>query len=502
MVGKLEIFWRKEMVRVVSLKHLAIRESLAKRRSVELIEEAGESFEKVDLAPNEEGISIEELTSLLKQGIKCFVLYPSPEVILEEHLDRELELEKAVHLTASYSEDLVSVYKNYRKQLKLLNECHVGYATTQGIESIHQLGLRVTNLRPIRSATTATTLALHIIKSHNELSRAVNTLDGCSVVINNSWKESVVEQSVANLKELRKSQINKDSIISKLEKMNKKAEAEKADLMSQLDEKSQEAKLHLTQLVEIQEQLERQAQSHKADKRELQNQIDELLEKSVDEKLELAIENKLLLNQIFNLQAELEAYFTTLKQSEAKNTKEHENVLVKNELITKLKLAERQLKIADKQVKELSKSERLLSVELRHVKSELASIRSSVAWKASKPVRVLTSVVSKTKTKNRKIQADLDIINSSDLFDAEWYVKTYPDVKKSGIDPAEHYLNFGWLEGRYPSQYFDGTWYLNRYPDVSQSDTNPLLHYLKFGKDEGRLQSPKLLEHNKKKSTR
>lgn len=502
MVRKLEILWRKEMVRVVSLKHLAIRESLAIGRSVELTKESSEPLDKVDSTPSEEGVSIEELTSLLDQGIKCCVVYPSPETILEEHLNSGQDLEKAVQSTVSYTDELVSVYKKHRKQLNLLNECHIDYSTTQGLKSINNLGLRVESLRPPRSATVATTIALHIAKTQNELNRAVNTLDGCSVAIDNNWEESVATQSLLWFEKLKKSQIDYDSTISKLEKMNKKAEAEKADLKSLLDEKSQEAKLHLIQTIEVQEQLERQAQSHKADKRELQKQIDQLLAKSVDEKEGLEIENKLLLNQVFNLQVELEAYYKAFNQNGVKTSKDEEIALVKNELITKLKLAERQLKVLDKQVEELSKRERKLAIELRHSKSELHSIRSSVAWKASKPVRALSKAIGKTKIKNRKIKADLNILNSSELFDAEWYLKSYPDVEKSGIDPAEHYLIFGWLEGRYPSLYFDGTWYLNRYPDVSKSNTNPLLHYLKFGKDEGRLQSPKLLESSEKNSAR
>lgn len=36
-------------------------------------------------------------------------------------------------------------------------------------------------------------------------------------------------------------------------------------------------------------------------------------------------------------------------------------------------------------------------------------------------------------------------------FDAEWYVREYPDVARSKIDPAEHYETYGKLLGRAPS---------------------------------------------------
>jgi hypothetical protein len=36
------------------------------------------------------------------------------------------------------------------------------------------------------------------------------------------------------------------------------------------------------------------------------------------------------------------------------------------------------------------------------------------------------------------------------LFDPAWYLEKYPDVKKAGIDPAEHYVRHGAREGRLP----------------------------------------------------
>ncbi|VVS96375.1 conserved hypothetical protein [Roseovarius sp. EC-HK134] len=41
-------------------------------------------------------------------------------------------------------------------------------------------------------------------------------------------------------------------------------------------------------------------------------------------------------------------------------------------------------------------------------------------------------------------------IRMSGDFDAEWYLKTYPDVVTLGVDPAEHYLKYGKMMGRQP----------------------------------------------------
>lgn len=81
---------------------------------------------------------------------------------------------------------------------------------------------------------------------------------------------------------------------------------------------------------------------------------------------------------------------------------------------------------------------------------------------------------------------DYKLIAKSEYFNKRWYLKQYPDVKKAGIDPIEHYLKYGWKKGRNPSKKFDTKGYLARYNDVKNANMNPLLHYLKYGIREGR----------------
>ena len=75
-------------------------------------------------------------------------------------------------------------------------------------------------------------------------------------------------------------------------------------------------------------------------------------------------------------------------------------------------------------------------------------------------------------------------VKNSGLFDEEFYRKTYNDF--SG-DPLTHYLTRGYREGKLPSLDFDPDFYLKTYPDVKQSDLNPLFHYVAYGKSEGKL---------------
>ncbi|HAE42511.1 MAG TPA: hypothetical protein DCG34_06260, partial [Clostridiales bacterium] len=84
-------------------------------------------------------------------------------------------------------------------------------------------------------------------------------------------------------------------------------------------------------------------------------------------------------------------------------------------------------------------------------------------------------------------QVEIDQINSSTLFDRNWYLSTYPDIAQAKVDPASHYLLYGAFEGRDAGPKFSSNWYFEMYPDVSASGMNPLIHYIKHGQYEGRI---------------
>ncbi|HUE98854.1 MAG TPA: glycosyltransferase 61 family protein [Anaerolineales bacterium] len=81
---------------------------------------------------------------------------------------------------------------------------------------------------------------------------------------------------------------------------------------------------------------------------------------------------------------------------------------------------------------------------------------------------------------------DARLIESSDLFDREWYLAKNSDVATSGVDPVQHYLAYGGFEGRDPGPGFNSRWYLDSHEDVRNTGVNPLVHYLKYGRSEGR----------------
>lgn len=75
-------------------------------------------------------------------------------------------------------------------------------------------------------------------------------------------------------------------------------------------------------------------------------------------------------------------------------------------------------------------------------------------------------------------------------FDAAWYTREYPDVSGHFADPFDHYIAYGWREGRWPVAWFDSAAYLQANPDVASRKMNPFLHWLIAGRDEGRPMRP------------
>lgn len=107
-------------------------------------------------------------------------------------------------------------------------------------------------------------------------------------------------------------------------------------------------------------------------------------------------------------------------------------------------------------------------------------------------------IMAKSNSNNRKLNLKAyNIIKENNLFDEEFYLKNYPKIANSGIDPFLHYLFFGFKEGKETGANFDGIYYLNKYSDAKKEymlhDLNPLVHYAIFGLNNGR--DPKLKEN-------
>jgi len=86
-------------------------------------------------------------------------------------------------------------------------------------------------------------------------------------------------------------------------------------------------------------------------------------------------------------------------------------------------------------------------------------------------------------------------------YDWDFYLQQNPDVAASGVDPRDHYFQFGRHEGRIAvvptlgadasddadNLSYDWDFYLQQYPDVAAAGIDPRKHYIQFGRDEGRI---------------
>ncbi len=98
------------------------------------------------------------------------------------------------------------------------------------------------------------------------------------------------------------------------------------------------------------------------------------------------------------------------------------------------------------------------------------------------------------KTPNVDADAIFDGVNYADVYDFEYYIEHYPDLKaafgNNRIGALEHFVKFGMSEGRQAKGTFNVSSYKNRYVDLQKAFGSSLksyyLHYIEHGKKEGR----------------
>lgn len=241
-----------------------------------------------------------------------------------------------------------------------------------------------------------------------------------------------------------------------------------AEVTLQSQRSQEESRQLLEQLHVVQEELEAKYFSHC----QLQKQLGEI------EALQQA-------DQLAKQKAEktLQQVRKKRRESDAKYKKRLSKALAMHRSIEKTnrKLVSELAEYRDQQDYVLE----VANYQIERLLTELKSVKSSSTFKAAAQGRA-----KKTKLRGNPIQSTLteyaDLIRQSGLFNEDWYLKSYPDVADSGIDPILHYLEFGAKECRNPSPEFDTYWYQTRHPDVAEAGMNPFLHYLEFGQKEGR----------------
>ena len=155
---------------------------------------------------------------------------------------------------------------------------------------------------------------------------------------------------------------------------------------------------------------------------------------------------------------------------------------------------------------------------------DINGLRESLSWRITHPLRFVGDKLKSVAQALRRYRMATWIIwthRKTGVFDPQWYLLRYPDVRKSGMNPfwhfvmygvyegmaphglftednykilnpdisgsgALHYIIHGWREGRNIQVLFDKDFYLEKNKDVKNAGFDPVIHYLKYGSKEGR----------------
>jgi glycosyltransferase involved in cell wall biosynthesis len=106
--------------------------------------------------------------------------------------------------------------------------------------------------------------------------------------------------------------------------------------------------------------------------------------------------------------------------------------------------------------------------------------------------------VSSADPANAALDAEVEAIEKSGLFDESFYFSMYPDLRLTLAPGAgiRHYCERGWREGKNPSADFDTRSYLATYSDIRDAGLNPFWHYVVAGAAELRHADPDSTTHH------
>lgn len=153
---------------------------------------------------------------------------------------------------------------------------------------------------------------------------------------------------------------------------------------------------------------------------------------------------------------------------------------MKNELFTVVNIVDGVQAMQDKLTAEVNNSNNTLNniiLELNYsnkIQSNTVLLNLYKYNMNRKQKSLLWKIKFKFKYKKQK-----RLIEDSELFDIDYYITKYPDVKASGIEPIYHYLCFGAYEGRNPSSEFLTDEYIISNPELNITYINPLIHFIK-----------------------
>jgi hypothetical protein len=123
----------------------------------------------------------------------------------------------------------------------------------------------------------------------------------------------------------------------------------------------------------------------------------------------------------------------------------------RHELAARLSEAEQGLKQRTDEIEALRRVAEEKQSEIHHERSEAERLRQVAAAEIGRAAGLLNGDSSPSYWRRFHLRRQAARLKRSGLFDAEWYLREYADVAKSGMDPLRHYIEFGAKEGRAPN---------------------------------------------------
>jgi hypothetical protein len=266
------------------------------------------------------------------------------------------------------------------------------------------------------------------------------------------------------------------------EKNSSKEQVE--SLTKKLEQAEEENELIIQQLHHVQESLE-----NNLEKLEAQNKTKIQLEQDLAHSENALKKEKQLIKQktaeLQSINDELVQVKKSSKEQTESLTKKLEQAEEENELIIQqLHNVQEELEYQFISKSELTKQHSIVSSNKRDAETYSFWIKGLYHRAAKENYK------SNRRYRNT-LKKQIQLITQSSLFDEQWYLDTYPDLRESSIEPALHYLLYGVAEGRNPSAGFNTMNYIFTYTDVAESGLNPLVHFIKFGQTENREADPR-----------
>lgn len=235
---------------------------------------------------------------------------------------------------------------------------------------------------------------------------------------------------------------------------------------------------HLAELTRLRAAMEQALEAHSNEAARITAERDELQVRLAAETAEAAARDQTFLAQLAELKQTLETreaeamdVMSELVGSVGRITVERDDLRTQLERrTTEVEALKRSQAIADRRS---AVATELVRAHLRR-EADLKRSRWRYTWKPP-------------------LKYQIALLRDSDLFDADWYLETYKDLKGMSFTPEEHYIRHGACEGRNPGPSFDSMAYYIANPDVASHGMGALVHYLAFGIKEGRATEPAAL---------